>query len=111
MKKLICIVSSLVLVLGITCFPAWSSDTVGVDCTDNSIILAGGGYGPGNGTGNDGDGPEDGTGNGPGDCSESLRAGNSVILAHGDGGHGPGDGDGNDGEGPQDGTGYGPGEC
>lgn len=84
------------------------------------MVLAGNGYGPGDGTG---EGPQDGTGNGPatGDCTAGINftLDNSFLLAgngngsgggtgNGGNGHGPGDGS-RTGEGPEDGTGNGPG--
>jgi hypothetical protein len=80
-----------------------------------NILLARGGNGPGDGTGNGGEGPGDGTGNGPGtgDClninqndmgsMQIARGGNG----NGNGRRGPGDGTGNGGNGPKDGSGNG----
>lgn len=85
---------------------------------NDTIILARGGHGPGDGTGNGGSGPKDGTGHGPktGDCvNDMIDSADSLIArgGNGNGGHGPGDGTGNGGNGPKDGTGHGPktGDC
>lgn len=97
---------------------AWSAPSKVQADGANPYVLAKGGHGPGDGTGNGGDGPGDGSGYGPGDCSDAhsadtmqLFAGHNGGGAGGRGGHGPGDGTGNGGNGPKDGTGYGPGNC
>ena len=115
MLKQICKIGCLVMVIGFFSMPAWCSNTVGFISSDHPLIIAHGGNGPGDGTGNGGVGPADGSGNGPGDCgmntSDDLR-----FIAFGgnagsgdSGGNGPGDGTGNGGDGPADGTGNGPG--
>lgn len=76
-----------------------------------NMLIARGGNGPGDGTGNGGDGPGDGTGNGPGtgDCLNSYQydIGSMQIARGGNGRRGPGDGTGNGGNGPKDGSGNG----
>ena len=91
MLKQVCKIGCLVLVLGLLSFPAWSSDTAGMNTDQLSILTH--------------------EGNGSDDCARVNSNDNRLILARGgNGGYGPGDGEGNDGEGPEDGTGYGPGE-
>jgi len=72
------------------------------------ILIARGGNGPGDGSGNGGNGPGDGTGNGPGtgDCLNSYQY-DIVSMQIARGGNGPGDGSGNGGNGPKDGSGNG----
>jgi hypothetical protein len=77
-----------------------------------SMLMARGGNGPGDGTGNGGEGPGDGTGNGPGtgDCMSAYPYdSSSMLFARGGNGNrrGPGDGTGNGGTGPRDGSGNG----
>lgn len=67
MLKKICGIGCIVLVVSILGTPVWST-TSGVVEADQ-IVIAKGGNGPGDGTGNGGVGPGDGTGNGPGDCA------------------------------------------
>jgi hypothetical protein len=67
MLKKICKIGCIVLVVGLLGTPAWSA-TSGIVATDQ-IVIAKGGNGPGDGTGNGGEGPGDGSGNGPGDCA------------------------------------------
>lgn len=67
---------------------------------DGGVLLARGGHGPGDGTGNGGSGPRDGSGNGKksGDCvNDAVQAVDSLLArgGNGQGGHGPGDGTGN----------------
>ena len=64
MPKKICQIGCIVLFVGLLVALAWSaaSDATATD----QIVIAHGGNGPGDGTGNDGEGPADGTGNGPG---------------------------------------------
>lgn len=57
----------LVVAAGLLILPAWSADNAAAHSNTN-FVLAHGGNGPGDGTGNGGTGPGDGTGNGPGDC-------------------------------------------
>lgn len=77
--------------------PAWSSDGIDMS-TDDFLLLARGGHGPGDGAGNGGTGPGDGTGNGSksGDCpnleTNGIHA--PLMLARG-GGKGKGKGGGN----------------
>jgi hypothetical protein len=74
-------------------------------------VMAGNGYGPGDGTG--GSRPKDGSGYGSkkGSCLNSEVTGTGATLlargGNGSGGHGPGNGTGNGGNGPKDGTGNG----
>jgi len=106
-----------VAVIGLLSIAGWSAAGPVDASAGYPVVIAHGGNGPGDGTGNGGDGPGDGTGNGPGDCG-SLKSG-AVLLLAGNGnagsgdnnGNGPGDGTGNDGDGPADGTGNGPGSC
>jgi hypothetical protein len=74
-------------------------------------VMAGNGYGPGDGT--VGTPPKDGTGHGSkkGSCLNSDVIGTEAALlargGNGSRGYGPGDGTGNGGNGPKDGTGNG----
>ena len=104
MLKRICKIGCIVLVVGLLGTYAWSA-TSSAGATDQ-VVIAKGGNGPGDGTGNGGTGPGDGTGNGPGPDNGDGNGGTGD-----NGGNGPGDGTGNDGEGPEDGSGYGPGDC
>jgi len=116
MLKQICKIVVCLFVSVFLTTPAFSSDNAQIHKDDPSI-LARGGNGPGDGTGNGGDGPGDGTGNGApdgaGDCpgakmdSFPLFARNGNAGTGENGGFGPGDGTGNDGDGPADGTGNG----
>ena len=67
MMKKFCKFGCIILFVGLLSTPAWcvTSDFVATD----QIVIAKGGNGPGDGTGNGGVGPGDGTGNGPGDCA------------------------------------------
>ncbi|MFA5907017.1 MAG: hypothetical protein WC836_24025 [Desulfobacula sp.] len=112
-RNIIC----LVIALGLVNSPVWSTGHILVKTPDLPLIIAHGGYGPGDGTGNDGEGPGDGTGYGPGDCeTDKIKSHMMFISSRGNagsgnnGGYGPGDGTGNGGDGPADGTGYGPGK-
>ena len=67
MLKKICKIGCIVLVVGLLSTFAWSATSVVVAI--DQIVIAKGGNGPGDGTGNGGVGPGDGTGNGPGDCA------------------------------------------
>ena len=69
MLKQYCQIGCVVMVAGLLTTPAWSVNAGGVMSVDHVLIIAHGGNGPGDGTGNGGDGPGDGTGNGPGDCA------------------------------------------
>jgi len=106
------------VICAVTAFPAWSGDGNMVKNTDSKTVLyAGNGHGPGDGTGSGGSGPKDGTGRGlkSGDClfPDATVDRNCCKMAKGGGnggghgGHGPGDGTGNGGSGPKDGTGNG----
>ena len=101
---------ALVIIMGTGTFAAAGNNS---DLPNTGeIILARGGHGPGDGTGNGGSGPEDGTGNGSktGDCVNDMIDNIDSLIArggNGKGGHGPGDGTGNGGSGPKDGTGNG----
>ena len=68
MLKKICKIVTLVAAVGVLSVPAWSVDNTQIMSIEKPLIIAHGGNGPGDGTGNDGDGPADGTGNGPGVC-------------------------------------------
>ena len=67
MLKKTCVIGCIVLIVGLLGTSAWSA-TSGVVAT-NEIVIAKGGNGPGDGTGNGGEGPGDGTGNGRSDCA------------------------------------------
>ena len=67
MLKKTCKIVCVGLVVSLLGIPAWSA-TSDVVVTDQ-IVIAKGGHGPGDGSGNGGDGPGDGTGNGAGDCA------------------------------------------
>ena len=67
MLKKICKIGCIVLVVCLLGTPAWSA-TSGIVVTDQ-IVIAKGGNGPGDGSGNGGEGPGDCSGNGPGDCA------------------------------------------
>ena len=103
MLKKIRNIGCLVMVLGLVSSPAWSAGHTLFKSSDLPLIIAHGGYGPG-----------DGTGYGPGDCETDKTL--LLITSRGNagsgnnGGYGPGDGTGNEGDGPADGTGYGPGK-
>lgn len=117
-----------VLFITVLSFPAWG----GTDFhTDSTEVMARGGNGPGDGSGNGGSGPKDGSGHGlrGGGCLFpdahmpdapfiTARGGNGGGGGGGGGngggngggtggGHGPGDGTGNGGSGPKDGSGHG----
>lgn len=134
MKK-VCIMSMIlgaVLLIGVSSVNAAMAFGNGNSFQGNAILLArggagagvvagpGGGYGPGDCTGNDGIGPGDGTGFGPGDCTscDGIGPGDGTGFGRfgtgnstGFGRFGPGDGTGNDGIGPRDCTGFGSGDC
>ncbi|MEZ4524748.1 MAG: hypothetical protein R2941_02360 [Desulfobacterales bacterium] len=110
------------VICAVTVFPAWSGDgNMGKNTGSKTLLYAGSGHGPGDGTGNGGSGPKDGTGNGwkRGDClfpDAAMENPCCGMMAKGrgngggngnGGGHGPGDGTGNGGSGPKDGTGNG----
>ncbi len=94
MKK-ICKIGCLMLVLAMMSVPTWSSDGANTDA-DDLVILARGGHGPGDGTGNGGSGPGDGTGNGSrsGDCPNLKTDVNDDLLIIAGRGNGGGNGGG-----------------
>ncbi|QTA82188.1 Uncharacteriezd protein [Desulfonema limicola] len=105
MFKRIFQIGTLVLFISMMSFPSWADN--GVNQIDSKTdILARGGYGPGDGTGNGGNGPRDGSGNGSrtGDClfpdAETVEV--PAVLAKGGRGNGGGNGG---GSGPRDGSG------
>jgi hypothetical protein len=63
MLKKIFKIGCVALIAGALSVPAWSFDNSTLNTNDN-LILAGRGHGPGDGTGNGGSGPQDGSGNG-----------------------------------------------
>ncbi len=53
------------VICAVTVFPAWSENgDTGKNMDSKTLLYAGNGHGPGDGTGNGGSGPKDGTGNG-----------------------------------------------
>lgn len=121
MGRFIFAVGCAAVICAVTAFPAWSGDSgMGKNMDNKTMLYAGNGHGPGDGTGNGGSGPKDGTGRGlkSGDClfpdaavdrncCTMAKGGNGGGNGGGHGGHGPGDGTGNGGSGPKDGTGNG----
>jgi len=86
-----------VLVLGLLGIPAWGLENDGMMST-GALILAHGGNGPGDGTGNGGDGPGDGTGNGApdgaGTCPDARVDSVPFFAANGNAGRGSNSGTG-----------------